>query len=135
MSSAATPVENLLHAVKQLSPDELSEFTAGLSEWRESAADEFPSEGMLIRQTKQCLPPSDLARLRELSLQSERGDLNPSCLKEYRELAARSERINASRVFALAELARRRNQPIDQVKKELGWRARRSSHQGCWKYT
>ena len=79
----------------------------------------------LIRQTKLQMPAGDARRLRTLIDRSERGELRPEDVDEYRRLAALAERISASRFRALAELALRRKQPIDQLKQEIGWREER----------
>jgi hypothetical protein len=117
MATAANAVERLLDAVKQLSPEELAEFTARLAEWQEPVGD----ESLLIHQTKVQMSAADAKRLRRRAEKSERRSLGPAELEEYRRLAATAERINAMRVRALAELARHRNEPISQIKKEIGW--------------
>lgn len=121
MATVPESVENLLDAVKQLSPDELAQFTTCLADWQESNGEDGPSESFLVRQTKLDLPMAEAERLRGLAAKSEQRALTDSELLEYRQLAERSERINATRVQALAELARRRSRPITQVKKEIGW--------------
>lgn len=120
MTSATKPVESLLEAVKQLSPEEFSEFAASLTAWQKSA-DDAPAEAKLVRQIRQASSHTNARRLAILAVQSERGDLTPTGLDEYRQLAARSERISASRVLALADLARLRKQSIHKVKQEVGW--------------
>jgi hypothetical protein len=117
--STANSVDQLIDAVKQLSPDEFSQFTIRLAEI--DGPEGEAAERFLVQQTKLQLPTADSKRLRALVSLSERGELNPDDLVEYRHLAARAERINATRVCALAELATRRKQPINVVKKEVGW--------------
>jgi hypothetical protein len=118
-------VESILNAVKQLSPDEFAEFTVCLAEWQGSAGNGETPDTFLVEQTRLRLPPSDAKRLRLLAKRSEAGRLGPTELDEYRRLAARAEGIAALRVRALAELARRRNQPVSQVKQEIGWKEER----------
>ncbi|MBW3540121.1 MAG: hypothetical protein KY476_07620 [Planctomycetes bacterium] len=121
MATAQQPVDDLLEAVKQLPADALAEFTNRLAEWQETAGDDGPSESFLVRQTKLRIPRAEARRLRELTGRSESGSLTVSELQEYRRLARTAERISATRVAALAELARRRNQPVERVKRDVGW--------------
>jgi hypothetical protein len=63
----------------------------------------------------------DRKRLERLAARSEEQKLNTAELEEYRRLSERAERLNAVRVRALAELARLRKQPIQQVMQDIGW--------------
>lgn len=121
MSTAPPPVDHLLDAVKRLPPDALAEFTARLAEWQESPENPGPTDAFLIEQTRQCLAAGDAQRLRELGARSEDQTLGPAELDEYRQLARRAERITAARAQALAELARRRSQPVGTLKQDIGW--------------
>ena len=121
MATGSTSIDNLLDAVKQLSPDELAQFTAELADWQGSDGENKPAESYLVRQTKLCLPPIEARRLHGLVAKSEQGELTPTELQKYQELAIHAERISAARVQALAALANRRKQPIHQVKKDVGW--------------
>ncbi|HUG93839.1 MAG TPA: hypothetical protein VML55_23625 [Planctomycetaceae bacterium] len=122
MQSAEQLIDDLLETVKELPPNALAEFTARLAEWQETPGDGGPPESFLLRQTRRRMTARDAKRLRDLAGWSERGELNPSELEEYRQLALKSERIAATRVQALAELARRRKQSVSQVKQDIGWR-------------
>lgn len=122
MATVFKSVENLLDAVKQLSLDELTQFTLQLADWQKS--DEV-SESLLVRQTELDLPPDEATRFRGLATKSEQQELTQSELAEYQRLAQRAEHVDATRVAALAELARRRKQPVSQIKKNIGWREKR----------
>jgi hypothetical protein len=110
-------VDNLLDAVTQLAPDELDDFAFRFADWQRDAAD----DRLLIRAARRRLSSGDDARLRTLIANSEQGCLTNQERTEYRELALRAERLNVHRVQALAELARRRGQPLQTVMKEIGW--------------
>jgi hypothetical protein len=73
---------------------------------------EQPHEAALIQAARIRLPAAAERRLKRLIARSERGDLTPKELAEYQALAADVQRIDAARVKALAELARRRGQSI-----------------------
>jgi hypothetical protein len=113
-------VETLLEAVKKLPPDKLAQFTASFTEWHESS--EALTDDFLIQQTKLSLRAVEQRRLATLAAKSERQELTADGLREFRALSQRAERINGTRVSALAELALRWNQPIQQVMTEIGWR-------------
>jgi hypothetical protein len=110
-------VDNLLDAVSRLAPDELDDFAFRFADWQQDAAD----DRMLIHAARRRLSTTDDARLRTLIQKSEQGRLNDREQAEYRELAQRAERLNVHRVQALAELARRRGQPMQAVMQEIGW--------------
>jgi hypothetical protein len=117
----ATPVERLLQEIKQLPPEQLAEFTVRLAEWQEGEGEGIP-DSVLLRQAKSRMSTADAKRLRVLARRSEQERLAPAEVAEYQQLARRAECINAARVRALAELARRRNQAVSKVKQEIGWR-------------
>jgi hypothetical protein len=110
-------VDTLLNAVSQLAPDEFDDFAFRFADWQQDAAD----ERLLIHAARRRLSAADDARLRALIAKSEQGGLTDQEQAEYRELAQRAERVNVHRVQALAELARRRGQPLPAVMKEIGW--------------
>jgi hypothetical protein len=120
MVATSNSVQNLLNKVKRLSPYERSQFAASFAQlqesWHAETSDEF-----LVQQTRNRLSPADMRRLRKLAAKSENGEISQRELKEYQLLNERAERINASCVRALAELARRRNQSIDAIKREVRW--------------
>jgi hypothetical protein len=76
---------------------------------------------VLVQATRLRLPPKEERRLKRLIGKSERGTLSPKELTEYQELARRTEQIDVERLEALAELVRRRGQPLAVVMKEIGW--------------
>jgi hypothetical protein len=67
------------------------------------------------------LPAEDVKRLKRLIAKSERGVLTPKELETYRTLAQQAEQLNAKRMEALAELARRQDKPANLIMQELGW--------------
>ncbi len=114
-------VEQLVNAVKQLSPAEWLAFERQLAEWREQNGKTEKSEAALIGATKTRLPAADERRLKRLISKSERGTLTAKELEEYRALAQQAERLNVTRVEALAELVKRRGKPAREVMQEIGW--------------
>lgn len=118
--SAQLSVEQLIAAVKQLSPAELSEFTAQFAEWQKQNGQQEKEEAALIRTTKVRLPATDERRLKRLIAKSEHGTLTPKELEIYRSLAQQAERLNVTRLEALAELVRRRGKPARIVMQEIG---------------
>lgn len=118
---AQLTVEHLMEAVKQLSPDELREFTRQFAAWQEQHSKQTDEEAVLMQATKTHLPAADERRLKRLIARSERGTLTPKELDDYRTLAQQAERLNVTRVEALAELVQRRGKPVRVIMKEIGW--------------
>lgn len=114
-------VEHLMAAIRQLSPAELREFTQQFAQWQEQNGKQVDDEAALIEATKARLPAADKRRLKRLMAKSERGTLTPKELDEYRALAQQAERLNVTRVEALAELVRRRGEPVRALMQEIGW--------------
>lgn len=110
-------VDSLLDAVGRLSPAELDDFAVRFADWQQDEVD----DQILIRAARRRLSATDDVRLRALITKSEQGRLTDREQAEYRELARRAERINVHRLRALAELVRRRAQPMRVVMKEIGW--------------
>lgn len=129
---ALMTLEQLLAAIEQLAPEDQLELARRLKQRRgkslngmaqkansQAAAD----EAQLIKQTKADLPQSDRRRLKKLAAKSERETLTAAELAEYRGLAQRASQIDVLRAEALAELIKRRGQPVQAVMKEIGWRS------------
>lgn len=123
----ATPVrtfsfslDQLLEAVDRLSPTQKREFQRRLAERQGRDGESAPDEEALVRAAKARLPAAAERRLKRLVAKSERGSLTPKELADYRALAQEAQRIDAARTEALAELARRRGQPVQAVQAELG---------------
>lgn len=119
MPGTSSTIDDLIDRVRQLSPKDRSEFAARLVEYQANGDD--VSSRLLVRQTKMRLKAVERRRLQALVTKSERGQLSDTELQDYRRLAQRAERINVARVVALAELARRGGQSLDQTKQEIGW--------------
>lgn len=125
-------VEHLLSAAKQLSPEELGEFTRQLAEWQRNGIHAKPSEislrrlraddeAGLIQATQARLPQADEQRLKQLSAKSERGTLTEKELEEYRALAQQAEQLDVKRTEALAELVKLSDKPVHAVMEKIGW--------------
>ena len=121
MAPSARPVsltvEQLLAAVDHLSPAQRREFQHRLAQRQAQDGGPQPDEEGLVRAARARLPAASERRLKRLAAKSERGRLTPKELAEYRDLA---QRIDALRVEALAELARRRGQSVRAVRAALG---------------
>jgi crotonobetainyl-CoA:carnitine CoA-transferase CaiB-like acyl-CoA transferase len=124
-------VEYLLSAVKQLSPDELHEFTRQFAEWQkqpgmrekssETSNQNSKEEAVLIKATKERLPAADEKRLKQLAQKSERGTLTETDLEAYRALAQQAEELDFRRTKALVELVKLKGKSVYAVMKEIGW--------------
>jgi hypothetical protein len=113
-------VENLLEAVTQHSAPELREFQRRLAVWQADNGQHAAGEAMLIQAAQARLPAAEESRLKQLMAKSERGTLTTQELAEYQSLAQRSEQLDLARTEALAELARRRGQPVSAILRALG---------------
>ena len=115
--SGSLGVEQLLEAVAHLSPPEQREFRRRLAARRvERNGGAEPEEATLIRAAQARLPAAVERRLRKLIARAEAGRLTEKERDEYQSLAEDAQRIDAARAEALAELARRRGQPMRAVK-------------------
>lgn len=114
-------VEHLKAAVQQLPLDELQAFTAWLVAWQQKHHMLENENAALIEAIRMRLPAEDMKRLKRLIAKSERGVLTPKELETYRTLAQQAEQLNAKRMEALAELARRQDKPANLIMQELGW--------------
>jgi hypothetical protein len=140
----AASIEHLLSAVKQLSPDELREFTRKFDEWQNQpgkrekpnetsnqrsqveAEQRAPfigakAEAVLIKATKERLPAVDEQRLKQLCQKSEHGTLTETDLEEYRTLAQQAEELDFRRTEALVKLVKLKGKSVYAVMKEIGW--------------
>ena len=113
-------VEQLLDAVDHLSPAQKREFQRRLAEREAWNGGPGLDEGALVRAAQSRLPAAAERRLKRLVAKSECGRLTPKELADYRDLAQEAQRIDAARAEALAELARRRGQPVQAVKTAIG---------------
>jgi len=123
MASVSRPgslsVEQLLVAVELLSPAEQREFRRRLASREPANGSAGPDDAMLVRVAQARLPAASERRLRRLIARSEGGRLTTNELAEYQALAQEAQRLDAARAEALAELARRRGQPLQAVIAEL----------------
>jgi hypothetical protein len=112
-------VEQLLEAVEHLSPPEQREFQLRLAVRQAANGSPGPDEATLVQAAQARLPAAAERRLRRLIARSERGQLTPQELAVYQSLAQEAQRIDAARVEALAELARRRGRSVQAMKATL----------------
>jgi hypothetical protein len=117
--SRSWSIEQLLEAVEHLSPTEQHEFQSRLASRKAANSSPECDETTLARAAQARLPAASERRLRKLIDRSERGQLTPHELAEYQSLARESQRIDAAKIEALAELARRRGQSVRTVKASL----------------
>jgi hypothetical protein len=117
--SGSLSVEQLLEAVERLSPAEQHEFRRRFAARQAANGSAEPEEVMLLRAARARLPAAADRRLRRLIARSERGRLTPKELADYQSLAREAQRLDAARAEALAELARRRGQPVQAAMEEL----------------
>lgn len=137
MSTVPAPVqstiEHLLKAVRQLSPEDLREFTRQFAEWQKKARmrekqseisdhrSQAEKEAMLMAATQARLPVAEEQRLKQLCQKSERGTLTQKELEAYRALAQQAEQLDVKRTEALAELVKLKGKSIHAVMEEIGW--------------
>jgi GH24 family phage-related lysozyme (muramidase) len=112
-------VDQLLQAVEQLPPAQRREFQRRLAHRPGRDGAQQPEEATLVRVARAGLPAAAERRLRRLLAKSERGDLTPKERTDYQALAQEAQRIDAARVEALAELARRRGQSVQEVRVDI----------------
>jgi hypothetical protein len=112
-------VEQLLAAVEHLSPAEQREFRRRLAARQTANGSSRLDEATLVQAARTRLPAATERRLRRLIARSERGQLTPQELADYQSLAQEAQRIDAARVEALAELARRQGRSVQAVKATL----------------
>jgi hypothetical protein len=121
--SARLTVPQLMRTVKQLAPAELCEFKRRFAQWQEHNGSEEEEERALVEACKARLPAADERRLKKLIGKRERHDLGPDELEEYRALVRRAESLDAARLTALTQLARRWGEPVRVVMATIGWEA------------
>ena len=115
-------LDQLITAVKRLSPTQLYVFSRRFNAWQAKSRKEPDEETGLMAAAQARLPVTVERRLRRLAGKSERGVLSAKELEEYRALAQQAEHMNTQRVEALAKLARRWGKSVDVVMREIGWR-------------
>jgi hypothetical protein len=127
-------LEQLLSAVKRLSPIELHEFTRQFVEWQEQNGVsvkhrkipeyklEAEEERVLLARIEENshLPVTEQRRYERLRRKCERRTLNESELAEYQSLLQQLEARNVKRIEALIALAKRRGTTLRGIMAELG---------------
>ena len=120
-SSTGSVVPRLMATVMQLSPAELREFKTRFAAWQRHNGEQADEETALVEACRARLSPAHERRLKRLIAESEQGALRPKELEEYRALVRRAEKLDATRLTALAELARRWSKPVRAVMDIVGW--------------
>ena len=121
-------VDDLLEAVKHLPPAELREFQRQFGVW--SGQNNGPNGASLpdreeetllasIRENS-TLPPAVQRRFNRLRRKRQGGTLTASEEKQLQDLWRQAEQMNATRLEALGELARRRGTDVRTLMRELG---------------
>jgi hypothetical protein len=119
--SAQRTVPELMTTVMQLTPVELREFQRRFAEWQLQNQGQASDEAALVQACTARMAAADERRLKKLVTKSERGTLRPKELEDYRALVRRSETVEATRLAALTELARRWDKPVRMVMETIGW--------------
>lgn len=120
--NAEVSAEELLHAVEQLPPEELTRFVdrvLTLRAQRQSACLN-QTEADLLRQINQGLPDQLRARYNELIQKRQDRTLTPEEHMELLRLTDQAEMLEASRAQALVQLAQLRQKPLAAVLSDLG---------------
>jgi hypothetical protein len=125
---AERTTDDLLAAVKRLSPAELGDFQRRFAAWRRqrNGADSPPAadtdEATLLAQIREfsSLPSPDQRRFNRLRRKRQAERLNPDEAKELQALWQRVEQMNVERLRALCMLARLRGTDLDTLQRELG---------------
>jgi hypothetical protein len=121
-AEARVSPEQLLRAVDEMSPDELSTFTQRVIELRARRVASVLSTGesMLLERVNRTVASDRRARYDELSARREAESLTPTEYAELLTLSDESESLDADRVAAIAELARLRGVSLDAMMTALG---------------
>jgi hypothetical protein len=116
--------DQLLKAVRQLSPAELNEFVLSVNRLKpEPRAPRLsPRETELLLKINQALPADWLKKHGKLYRKWQRGAATPEEHETLKTLNRRLEAANAERLGYLAELAQIRQKPLRVLMKELGLR-------------
>ena len=109
-------LEQLVQAVRGLSPEERREFLRRVGEGQEQDGEGGPDEAALRQAAKAKLPTLAARRLKRLVAKSERGQLSPQELADYQELARQAQQIDAVRAQAMAKLVRFQRKSDEPVK-------------------
>jgi hypothetical protein len=119
-SATRSVVPQLMSSVKRLTPAELRDFKQRFMAWQQTNGGEHFDEDALVQTCQARLPSVDERRLKTLIRKSERGVLRPNELEAYRTLVRRAEQLDATRLVALSQLARRWGKPVRDVMELVG---------------
>ena len=120
-ASPGSTVPQLMETLKQLRPAELHEFKRRFAKWQQQDDGGAEEEAALLGACKARLSAVDERRLKKLIAKSERGALRPGDLADYRALVRRAEKLDAARLTALTQLARRWGKPVREIMEAIGW--------------
>jgi hypothetical protein len=115
-------MEQLLAAVKQLSPGELREFTEQFAAWQKQHAQQDEEEAALLAciAENSRLPAAEQRRFNRLRRKHQAETLAKPEATELQALWQRVERMNVARLEALRKLAKRRGTNVRTCMRELG---------------
>ena len=115
-------VDELAAAAKRLSPAELRDFTQRLAEWQERNGGQAESEADLRRRIAGNfqLTATEQRRFNRLRRKHQSESLTEAEVTELQEIWQRVEQMNAARLLALSELARRRGTSVRALLRDLG---------------
>ena len=110
-------MEQLLAAVKQLSPDELRQFTEQFAAWQKQHDQQDAAEAavLAVGEEHSRLPRAEQRRYEQLRHKYERRTLTERKLAEYQALLQQLEARNVNRIEALIALAQRRGTTLRGV--------------------
>ena len=112
-------VEELLSTVKQLSSNDLKEFTQQFLAWQKR---DIAKEAVLLKAIEEHsrLPDAEQERYEELRHKFDQEILNELEFMEYQSLLQQLEVRNVKRIEALVALAQRRGKTLRGIMVELG---------------
>jgi hypothetical protein len=114
--------EELLKAVQQLDPSALDQFLAQVfTLWAQRQVPALSAlEKKLLRTINEGLPQKLRQPYEELIARRDAKTLSPEQHKELLRLTEEVEDVQAKRVAAMVQLARRRNRSLEQLLEDLG---------------
>jgi hypothetical protein len=120
-------VDDLLAAIKRLPPAELREFQRQFAAWSgqnnkpDGPSSQEPEEEALLAVIREnsALPASEQRRFNRLRRKRQAGTMTGSEEAQLQGLWCRVEQMNAARLEALAELARRRGTDVRALMRQL----------------
>ena len=123
---AQLTVEDLIAAIKQLSPAEWREFQHKLSEWQALNGTQNETETALLDriQENSRLPDAEQRRFNQLRRKRQAEGLTAAEESELQALWQRVEQMNVARLEALTRLAEQRNTEVKALMRQFGHRQR-----------